>query len=107
MENRNLYEILVPTIMNDGTPIRTRRHRVWDDTIRKISKGLTIMAVAKGQWVSPNNVLFIERVIPVRIVCTAEEIEEIIKITLKFYKQEAVLAYKISEEVLLRYANES
>lgn len=41
--------------------------------------------------------------IPVRIVADREEIEKIIDITIKYYDQEAVLAYRISNEVILKH----
>jgi len=98
-----LWEILVPTVRNDGKPFRTRYHRVWDQKVRAISGGITIMPVAKGQWVSPDGALFQERMIPVRIVATRAQIEAIVDITLRYYDQLAVLAYKVSDEVILRH----
>ena len=99
-----MWEIMVPTQMNDGTPNRTRYHRVWDEKVRAIAGGLTILRPAIGQWENPEGVLFKERMIPVRIMCTREQIEEIIDITIKYYKQEAVLAYKVSDECILKMA---
>lgn len=99
-----LWEILVPTQTNDGRPIRVRQHREWDSRVRRISGGLTILPPAKGQWVAPDGELFKERMIPVRIVCSRQEIEKIIDMTMKFYDQYAVLAYKLSEEVILKHA---
>lgn len=101
-----LWEILVPTISNEGKPFRTRYHRVWDAKVRRISHGLTIMPVAKGQWVSPDNALYMERMIPVRIIASKEEIDQIIDMTIKYYDQIAVLAYKISDEVILKYKDD-
>lgn len=98
-----LWEILVPTVRNDGKPYRTRYHRVWDQKIRQISGGLTILPVAKGQWVAPDGKLFTERMIPVRIVATRDQIEQIVDLTMKYYDQLAVLAYKISDEVILKH----
>lgn len=98
----NLYEILVPTIMNDK-PVRTRYHREWDRQVIRISGGATILTPTKGKWVSPDKELFFERMIPVRIACTREQIEQIIDITIRHYNQIAVLAYKISDEVILKY----
>lgn len=101
--NRTLWEILVPTIRNDGRPIRTRFHRVWDEKIREISGGLTILNVTKGQWMNPDNKLFIERMIPVRILATEEEMNKIINMTMSYYDQEAILAYEVSRNVKLVY----
>lgn len=102
---KGLYEIFVPTQSNEGKPFRTRFHKVWDAKVREITGGLTILPVAKGQWLSPSNTLYIERMIPVRIVCNREEIEKIMEMSLKYYNQEAILAYKISDEVIFKYAD--
>lgn len=100
---RHLWEILVPTVRNDGRPIRTRFHRVWDARVREISGGLTILTPAKGQWRSPDNTLFIERMIPVRILATDSEMYEIVDMTLDYYEQLAILAYKLSTHVILKH----
>ena len=101
---RELWEILVPTVRKNGVPIRTRFHRVWDAKVRAISGGLTILQPAKGQWIHPEDgTLFAERMIPVRIMCTRSEIEQIIDITLEYYDQLAVLAYRVSDIVILKH----
>ena len=89
---------------NDGRPVRTRFHRVWDTKVRDISGGLTVMPVAKGQWLFKDK-LFQERMIPVRIIATRSEMDKIIDMTIKYYEQLAVLAYKVSEEVILRHVD--
>ena len=101
--SKQLWEILVPTVRKDGRPFRTRYHRVWDQKVRDISGGLTILQPSKGQRVSPEGELFIERMIPVRIVATREEIDKIINISLVYYDQIAILAYKLSDEIILRF----
>lgn len=94
-EPLELWEILVPCNRNDGTPIRTRHHRGWDEQVKKIAGGITIMRPAIGKWEE-----YTDRMIPVRIACTSKQMDEIIKRTLNHYNdQEAVMAYKISEEV--------
>ena len=105
MDTNCMWEIMVPTQKNDGTPNRTRYHRVWDEKVRAIAGGLTILRPAVGQWVSPEGELFKERMIPVRIMCTREQIEEIIDITMSYYDQLAVLAYKVSDECILKHAD--
>lgn len=100
MEAKCLWEILVPTVRNDGRPFRTRYHRVWDSKVRAISHGLTIMPVAKGQWVYQGR-LFAERMIPVRILATREEIQKIAEMTVKYYDQQAVMVYRISDEAMI------
>jgi hypothetical protein len=102
-DSKKLWEILVPTVRNNGKPYRTRYHRVWDKMVRTISGGLTILPPSKGQWIAPDGTLFSERMIPVRILATSEEMDRIIDMTIVYYDQIAVLAYVVSSEVILRY----
>lgn len=103
-----LWEILVPT-QKRVSPISgnqyytTRFHRVWDQKVRAITGGLTIMTPAKGHWVSPDGELFIERMIPVRIVATFDQIDKIIDMTIEYYDQLAILCVKVSDHVILRH----
>jgi hypothetical protein len=62
------------------------------------------MSPARGSWVNPNTgELFLERMIPVRLMATREEIDQVVDFTIKYYDQLAVLCYKISDEVILKY----
>jgi predicted RNA-binding Zn-ribbon protein involved in translation (DUF1610 family) len=81
-------------------------HKEWDEFVKNLTGGVTIMKTAKGQWVSPDGKLYIDRMIPCRIACTRYEIERIIDFTITHYNQEAVLAYRISTNVILRYKEE-
>lgn len=99
---KELWEILVPTMFNDGRPIKTRYHRVWDRKVYEITGGLTILTPTKGKWVCPEGSLFEERMIPVRIACTREQIDKIVDMTMIYYHQLAILAYKVSDEVILK-----
>ena len=104
-EQKKLYEILVPCNWNDGTPIRTRHHREWDNQVRKLTGGLTILTPGKGQWVHEND-LYVDRMIPVRVFCTSTQMGDIAQITIKHYEQEAVMYYPISDWVLIQNATE-
>ena len=95
-----LWEILVPTIDNEGKAFRTRYHKVWDAKVKAITGGLTILKPVKGIWEYDGRT-YEERNIPVRIACTRSQIEEILKFTKPYYRQIAVMAYKISEEVII------
>lgn len=102
----NLYEILVPTIYGDTMkPIRTKHHKRWDDRVKKITGGLTIMHPAKGVWVHQGQD-FIERVIPVRVECTHEQVYQIAAITAQHYRQKAVMFYRISTDSHIMTAEE-
>lgn len=96
----------MPCMMRDK-PVRTRHHRQWDQYVYRITGGLTILRPAIGKWVSPSTELVEERVIPVRIACTEEQIEKIIQFTLQHYDQEAVLYYKVTPEVYIIHRKEN
>lgn len=101
--DKNLWEILVPTIRNDGRPIRTRFHRVWDAKVKEISGGLTIIPPVRGVWVNESSESkdeYHERMIPVRILATRDEMLEICEFTKNYYEQIAILAYRISTDVI-------
>lgn len=105
MTDKKMWEILVPTErrLEPGKYYTTRYHRVWDAKVRKITNGLTVMTPARGQWIDPTTgELFSERMIPVRIMATRDEIEKVIDLTIDYYNQLAILCYKISDEVILK-----
>lgn len=96
-----LYEILVPTIYGDTMkPIRTKHHKKWDERVKKLSGRLTILTPGKGVWVH-EGVDYIERVIPVRIMCEEDVMKKIVDITLQHYRQKAVMYYVLSTECFI------
>lgn len=106
--NDCMWEILVPTVRPNTQGKKfftTRYHRVWDAKVRALTGGLTIMSPSKGQWVSPAGVTFHERMIPVRVMCDRDAIEKVVDMTIEYYSQEAVLCYKISSDVILKYSD--
>ena len=102
-----LWEILVPTKYNDGRPVKTRHHRVWDKTIKNIAgTGITIMPpTIKGEWVCESGINYVDRTIPVRLMATETQMDEISNFTILHYQQEAVMYYKISNEVVIKKRN--
>ena len=97
-----MWEILVPTVSNRGQPFKTRQHKVWDEKIRILIGGVTVMSpIIKGEWTSPSGEVFAERMIPVKVYCTEPEIKIIAEFTKNFYNQKAVMCYVISEKVII------
>ena len=74
-------------------------HKRWDEVVRKMAGGLTILKSAKGHWVSEESEIFIEDMIPVRIACSKKTISKIAQFTKEYYKQKKVMFYQVSEEV--------
>lgn len=105
-ETKRLWEILVPKYSNEGIEYTVEYHQKWDEKIRSIAGGITILKKAKGHWVDSEGKTFIEEMIPVRIFCNEPDIEQIIDYTLEYYHQEAVFAYEISSNVKIKNKKE-
>jgi hypothetical protein len=101
--SKELWEILVPASNNKEKEFTYEHHKAWDTFVKDLTGGVTIMKTAKGQWVSPTGELYIDRMIPCRIACTRHEIFQIIKFTMEHYSQEAIMAFKISDEVIIAH----
>lgn len=107
-----LWEILVPVYENDVYAGRKVEypllyHKEWDDMVKELTGGLTILKNAKGIWVSPEGKEYVEQMIPVRFACNDMEIvNKIIDFTMSHYEQEAIMCYKISNQVIIRYKDE-
>lgn len=93
--NKKLWEILVPV-----KSIKKRHHKKWDRKVSQIAGGLTLFKPKKGRWLSGSK-LFCEKMIPVRIAATEEELQEIARFTAKHYDQKAVMYYLVSENVVI------
>ena len=102
-----LWEILVPASNNKDKEFTYEHHKAWDEFVKNLTGGVTVMKTAKGQWVNSNGQLYLDRMIPCRIICTKEQIIKIIDFTIQHYDQEAVLAFKISNTVIMRHKNEA
>jgi len=101
-----MWEILVPASNNKDQNFTYEHHKEWDAFVKKITGGVTIMKTTKGEWVSPTGQLYIDRMIPCRIFCNEEQINMIVDFTIKHYNQEAVLCYRISDNVILKHKSE-
>lgn len=101
--SHQLWEILVPCNWNTGKPIRRRHHEAWDVLVRAVAGGLTILRPGKGQWLHEGK-LYNDRVIPVRIMATGDEMRTISQLTLNHYRQLAVMYYLVSEECMVTLA---
>jgi hypothetical protein len=103
-----LWEILVPTVKNLHAKVkkrfyRKRYHKLWDAHVRAMSGGLTVLPpTTNGEWVSPTGEIFSERMIPVRIFCTEDEINAVSDFTAKHYNQQAVMFYVVSDRVTIK-----
>ncbi len=99
-QEKRLWEIFVPVCVG-GKKVSKRKHQRWDAVVRDGVGGLTIFRPAKGHWVSPDNELFVEPMIPVRIHCTAKQMYAIAVMTRGFFDQQKVMYYEVSANVEL------
>lgn len=114
-----LWEILVPHKMgkhDNSNPQLARSnknvpvpyHQIWDEYVRDLTGGLTINKVSQGHWIDKStNKLYKELMIPVRIACTREQIDQIAEYTMEHYQQLAVFVTLISETTLIFHKNQS
>ncbi len=99
---KKLWQIFVPTHDNDGKEYDTAYHRIWDAKVQVVAGGLTINKKSRGIWQSPQTgKMFKEAMIPVTIYCDKSILLMIAQMTVQHYEQEAVMCYKISDEVLI------
>ncbi len=96
-----LWEILVPACDNNGKRFSLNHHKIWDKKVMQVSHGMTIQKIANGRWVSPKCGMFKEKMIPVRFISNQKEAKEIVNFTLSHYNQKAVLAYQLSNNMIL------
>jgi hypothetical protein len=100
IETLKLWEILIPTHSNEGIEYTLEHHRKWDKKAKEVSGGITFLGSAKGSWECPQGKVFEEKMIPVRIRCTTDEIKRISEYTLEHYRQQTVWAYEISSNII-------
>ena len=96
-----LWEILVPVSNNHGRKYDIVYHQEWDNKVREITHGLTILRSAKGSWLDPEGVFQEERMIPVRFAGNEAQAKQVMQLTLVHYRQRAVMCYKISTECFI------
>lgn len=106
---KKLWEILVPCTIQ-GRKVRRKHHQRWDRNVHRITGGLTIYKPAKGIWAKERDGCWgdthQERMIPVRIFCTEEQINKICDFTAKHYKQYAVMYYLVTDNIqIVQYEN--
>jgi hypothetical protein len=94
-----VWRVMVPVYYNDGRRIPDRVHLEWQDELVKISRGWTMHATALGAWLEDGASLpQIEDMRPVDILCTEEQLDAIIDLSGRLYKQKEVFAYKVTED---------
>lgn len=102
MEEKKLWEMLIPEKY-----LKSKQFNLWQQLIHEISGGITILSTAKGTWISPNGELLNDAMIPVRFIATETEAQTIAELSLVYFEQQAIMYYKISDQPLIIYKNNS
>lgn len=100
--NKSLWQIYVPVYDNNGNKIPVSYHQKWDDIISDIAGGLTINKKSRGIWASQTGTIFKEEMIPVLVNCSYNEMNVIAELTIRHYDQEAVMYYKVTDEIFIK-----
>jgi len=101
-----MYEVYVPATDPEGRLIEMAYHHIWDAKVRKLTQGLTVFQPAKGQWEN-EGVLYRDIMLPVRIACTPEQLEEIVNMTAAHYRQRAVIRNLVSTDVVISHFDQN
>jgi len=96
-----LWEVLVPVAWSTGVAVNQDHHKQWDARVRSVAGGLTLLKPVKGQWDSDDGTVH-EKMIPVRVACTREQLDQILEFTAYHYQQADVMAYVVSDRVVFR-----
>jgi hypothetical protein len=100
-----VWEILVPECDRAGRRFPLRAHNEWDAKCRELTGGgMTIMSVAKGEWVRPDppgRTVVREAMIPVMLMADRATMDRIARFTMDHYDQDAVLYYLVSEDAFM------
>ncbi len=91
-----LYEILLPAAAPPA------RHRAWEKHVASLAGGVSLPpGQIRGRWKGKGDSLTRERQIPVRVACLRSELSRILRFTARHYRQEEVMAYRISDQVVV------
>lgn len=103
IKETRIYQILVPVCDNDGKVFPMAHHWEWDSRVQEIAGGLTLMNSVRGRYLGGS----VERMIPVNIAATYDEMQQVTAYTLDHYQQEAVLFWLVADKAMIATKTES
>jgi hypothetical protein len=96
----HLWEILVPVASNEGIPFSEDHHEAFRRILRALpsNSGTTSRPAGDGDWQDQDTgKVFVEKMIPIRFRACRADAERMVAHVLKFYRQIAVMAYKVAD----------
>jgi hypothetical protein len=102
VKGRSLWNILIPCADNSGRKFPLFVRRMWNEQVRRMTDGMSIMQAITGEWRNPENGRIVrEKMIPVSLLMTQREIAELAQFTRTLFKQNCVMYYRVSSEVFM------
>ncbi len=98
----NTWRILVPTRIGKKR-IKFSHHKKFDEFVLRSVGGLTVYRGSKGYWTAATGEVFRERMIPVDITCSENQINIIADFIAVHYAQKAVYFYLVSENSFINH----
>lgn len=92
------FDVILKTCENNfdrGWIFTTKHHRIFYKFILNLSKGYSVLNELEGVWQNEKGTIYQEKMIPVRIACTDEQIKEIAEFAKAHYEQEAIFVLEL------------
>jgi hypothetical protein len=94
---RQLWAIVVPLCYNDGSPIPRTITQQFEVAIRQVSGGLTRINNTTGIWGEQKEMGSVWQ-----FISTPQEVGRLIALAKILFVQHAIMAYKVSDRVIIR-----
>jgi len=104
MDKKCLWEIFVPKNHNEKTIYGVSHHREWN---RKVTTETDVILLSSTPYKKKScptigKCFFSEEMILLRVCCTSEEFDKILDITIDHYDRDEIIAFKISDKMIVK-----
>jgi len=104
MKNKSLWEIMIPKNIDKHTIFHVSSHRQWNKYVEELTGGMVFFSNLDRRWISSTKTSpYFDNKIPVRIFCSKEQMDKIIDFTMQHYDQKHVIAYELSNNIILKH----
>jgi hypothetical protein len=99
-----LWEIFIPKNHNKEMIYGVSHHREWN---RKVTKETNVILLSSSSYKEKScptieEPFFSEEMLLLRVYCTQEELDRILDITVDHYDRDKIIAFKISENMIVK-----
>lgn len=90
------YEILIPRLTNSGARYQNNEHGRFEDAVFRAAGGFSALPEVAGAWRNSNGKAFWECMIPYRIMCHEQTMQQLIAEAFRLFgDQEAIFCADI------------